>query len=145
MKAEFWLAGSPNFLPEPATLRGFKITPYTDYPEYILLPKLIYALVRQYDELSQSGYMYRPEDWSPQLPPTSAEAAVLLDIIHQRQYQLVQEFENTPFVPGLKFPSQALGGQTWFLEHTGSYGIQIYKKRAEYQPVVIGQERSKTG
>jgi hypothetical protein len=143
MEAEFWLAGSPNFLPDPALLSGFQITQYTDYPEYILLPKLIYALVKQYDDLSNSGYVYRPDDWSPQLPPTPAEAAVLLDIIHQRQYQLVQEFENTPLISGLKFPSQALGGRTWFLEHTGAYGIQIYKKRTERKPVLIGHEEER--
>jgi hypothetical protein len=129
MEAEFWLAGSPNLLPDPALLRRFQITPYTDYPDYILFPKLVYALLKQYDDLSNSGYVYRPEDWSPQLPPTPAEAAVLFDVMHQRQYELIKEFEKVPSLFGIDFSAHALGRRTWFLEHVGTYGIQIYKKR----------------
>jgi hypothetical protein len=130
MKADFWLAGSPTLLPEPAMLRGFHITQYTDYPEYILLPKILYDLIQQYENLSQSGYVYRPEDWSPQLPPSQAEAAVLFDVIHQRQYQLVKEFEKGPSLFSIDFGVHTFGRRTWFLEHAGAYGIQIYKKRA---------------
>lgn len=130
MKAEFWLTGSPNLLPDPAMLKGFQITQYTDYPEYILFPKLLYALVKQSEELSQAGYVYRPEDWSPQLPPSPADAAVLSDIIHQKQYVLVKEFEKTPSLFGIDFGAHSLGRRTWFLEHYGSYGIQVYKNRS---------------
>jgi len=129
MKAEFWLAGSPTLLPDPALLSRFKITPYTEYPDYILFPKLVYTLLKQYEDLSNSGYVYRPEDWSPQLPPSPAEAAVLSDVMRQRQYELIKEFEKVPSLFDIDFSAHALGRRTWFLEHVGTYGIQIYKKR----------------
>jgi len=138
MTAEFWLAGSPNLLPEPAMLKRFRITQYRDYPEYVLLPKLVYALVKQYDDLSQSDYVYRPEDWSPQLPPAPAEAAVLLDMIHQKQYQLIKEVEKSPSLFGIDFSTHSFGRRTWFLEHAGAYGIQIYRKRSIVDTHTLG-------
>jgi len=130
MRAGFWLAGSPDLLPEPAMLKVFQVNQYTDYPEYILLPKIIYDLMKQYDDLSQAGYVYRPEDWSPLPPPTFDELAVLLDIIHQKEYALVKEFKKRPTLFGIDFGTHSVGRKTWFLEHVGGYGIQVYRKRS---------------
>jgi Dolichyl-phosphate-mannose-protein mannosyltransferase len=127
-KAEFWLKGSPGFLPDPQMLKGYQITDYASSPEYILLPKLVYEIVRQYADLTKSGYIYRVEDWSPQLPPSPAEKAVLLGMIEQNQYKLIQEFQKVPSIFGVRFGLQGFGGRTWFLEHAGAYGIQIYRK-----------------
>jgi hypothetical protein len=130
MKAEFWLAGSHTLLPDPQMLKGYQISDYASSPEYILLPKLVYAIMKQYVDLTESGYIYRLEDWFPQLPPAPAEGAVLLDIIHQQKYQMVQEFEKVPSIFGITFGPQWFGGRTWFREHAGAYGIQIYRKRS---------------
>ena len=139
MKGEFWLAGSPNFLPDPQMLKGYQITDYASSPDYILLPKLIYEIVKQYADLSESGYVYRTDDWFPQLPPPPAERAVLLLSISQKQYQLVQEFEKVPSIFGITFGPQGFGGRTWFREHAGAYGIQIYRKRGmgDTQPLGV--------
>ena len=139
MKGEFWLAGSPNFLPDPQTLKGYQITDYASSPDYILLPKLIYEIVKQYADLSESGYVYRTDDWFPQLPPPPAERAVLLLSISQKQYQLVQEFEKVPSIFGITFGPQGFGRRTWFREHAGAYGIQIYRKRSmgDTQPLGV--------
>jgi|GEM_PF-6687734 len=130
MKAEFWLAGSPTLLPDPQMLKGYQITDYASSPEYILLPKLVYEIVKQYADLTKAGYVYRSEDWSPQLPPAPAERAVLFDMIEQNQYELIREFEKVPSIFGVRFGPQWFGGRTWFREHAGAYGIQIYRKRS---------------
>jgi len=130
MKADLWIAGSPNLLPAPDTLTGFEITDYSKHPEYIVLPKTLYEIMRQYAELTRSGYMYKYTDWSPLPPPTSAEAELLVDVIYEQHYELVKEFERKPSILGISFGPQFLSGRTWLLEHTGSYGIRLYKKRA---------------
>lgn len=130
MKAEFWVAGSLKLLPDPQMLKGYQITDYASSPEYILVPKLVCEIMKQYADLTKAGYVYRSEDWSPQLPPAPAEGAVLLDIIHQKQYQLVQEFEKVPSIFGMTFGRPGFGGRTWLREHAGAYGIQIYRKRS---------------
>jgi hypothetical protein len=129
MKADLWIAGSPTLLPDPATLTGFEITDYTKYPDYIVLPKSLHEIIRQYAELTRSGHTYRPADWSPFEPPSQAESTVLVDLIYEQQYELVKEFEQRPSIFGITFGPQFLSGRTWLLEHTGSYGIRVYKKR----------------
>ena len=42
-----------------------------------------------------------------------------------------KEFEGRPSIFGLTFGLQSLSGRTWFLEHTGSYGIRVYKLRSD--------------
>ena len=128
-RARLWVAASPGLLPDTALLKGYQITDYSSSPEYILLPKLVYAVVKQYDELSKAGYIYTAQDWWPQLPPSDTEATVLVALIEQSQYEMVHEVEKSPEIWGVKFPPQSLGRQTWLLEHAGAYGIQIYKKR----------------
>ena len=129
IKANLWIAASPGLLPDPPLLRGYQITDYGSSPEYILLPKLVYAVVKQYDELSKAGYIYTAQDWWPQLPPSITEATVLVALIQQSQYEMVHEIEKFPEIWGIRFFPQSLGRQTWLLEHAGAYGIQIYKKR----------------
>ena len=99
--------------------------------------------MRQYAELTHSGYTYRPTDWSPFDPPSQAESAVLVDLIYERRYELVKEFERKPSIFGIAFGPQSLGGRTWLLEHTGSYGIRVYKKRLPQTESNV-QERSVT-
>ena len=143
MKANLWIAGSPNLLPDPAMLTDFEIVDYTQYPDYIVLPKSLYEIMRQYAELTRSGYTYRSTDWSPFEPPIQAEAAVLVDLVYEQRYELMKEFERKPSILGITFGPQSLSGRTWLLEHTGSYGIRVYKKRltkAETNP----RERSVT-
>lgn len=135
MRANFWILGSENLLPDPEKLARYPIASMSNYPDYILLPKLVYQITKQYVELTQAGYSFKPEDWSPQLPPSPEEKMVFIDLIHQKHYQLVAEFEKTPGILGVTFPSQTLTGRTWFLEHEGPYGIQIYKKRAGDKPL----------
>lgn len=137
-KAEFWLKGSPGFLPDPEMLKAYEVTDYASSPEYLLVPNLVYELIKQYAALTKSGYVYRPEDWSPQLPPAPAEEAVLLDSISQKQYELVQKFEKSPSIFGMTFGSQGFGGRTWFREHGGAYGIQIFRKRPSVGTHTLG-------
>jgi hypothetical protein len=130
MKANLWITASPGLLPDLALLKGYQITDYSSYPEYILLPKLLYAVVKQYDELSKAGYIYKEQDWWPQLPPSITEAAVLRGLVNQNPYQMVHEIEKVPEIFGLRFRPQSLGRKTWLMEHAGAYGIQIYKNRS---------------
>ncbi|WP_447986176.1 ArnT family glycosyltransferase [Nitrospira sp. Nam74] len=129
MKADLWLAGSPGLLPDPNSLSRFEIANYTEYPEFIILPKTLYEIMKQYADLTSLGYTYRPEDWTPFAPPIQAEATVLMDLVSEQQYELVKEFEQKPTILGVSFSPQSLGGRTWLLEHTGPYGIRVYKKR----------------
>ena len=131
MKAQLWLAGSPNLLPDPAALYRYEIVDYTAQPDIIILPKSLYEIMKQYADLSRSGYVYSSKDWSPSSPPTAAEERILLDLIDERHYEMVKEFEGRPSIFGLTFGLQSLSGRTWFLEHTGSYGIRVYKLRSD--------------
>jgi len=133
MNAKLWLEGSPELIPDPSLLGEFRITSYTAYPEYIILPKLVHAVMSQYIALTDRGYQYRPKDWSPQSPPPSRELTALADVIQHKQYMLVKDFEKTPERFGLSFGPQRFGGPTWFREHAGAYGIQIYQKRSMIQ------------
>lgn len=144
MKANLWLAGSPGLLPDPATLTKFRITEYTEYPDFIILPKTLYEIMRQYADLTRSGYIYRPEDWSPFPPPMSDEVAILVDVIDEQQYELVKEFERKPSVFGITFPPQSLSGRTWLLEHTGPYGMRFYKKRVSQNGATLCRVRSQS-
>jgi hypothetical protein len=142
MKADLWLAGSPGLLPDPATLTEFQITQYTEYPDFIILPKTLYEIMRQYADLTRSGYIYRPEDWSPFPPPMPDEVAVLVDLIDEQQYELVKEFEQKPSIFGIAFGPQSLTGRTWLLEHTGPYGMRFYKKRVAQNEATLHQRSS---
>lgn len=133
MNAKLILEGSPELIPDPGLLGEFRITHYTDYPEYVVLPKLAHAIMSQYIALTDGGYQYHQNDWLPQYPPPSRELTALADVIHQKQYMLVKEFEKTPEIWGLSFGPQRFGGPTWFREHAGAYGIQIYQKRSTIQ------------
>jgi hypothetical protein len=144
MKGEFWLVGSPTLLPDPEMLKGYHITDYASSPDYILLPKLVYEIVKQYADLTRSGYVYRTDDWLPELPPPPVEQAVLLESISQGQYELVQQFEKVPSVFGITFaPRGLLGGRTWFREHAGDYGIQVYRKRSLIETHALGVQETR--
>jgi hypothetical protein len=133
MNAELWLSGSPHLLPDPHMLDNYEIAKYTAYPEIIVLPKGVYEIVRQYAILTQSGYVYQAEDWSPHRPPAPDEMAVFLDLVNEDSYELVKEFEEKPSFGKLNFDAEALTGKTWFREHAGPYGIRIYRKRSASQ------------
>jgi hypothetical protein len=139
MNAYFWLTGSPGLLPDPAMLTRFKIANYTEYPDFIILPKTLYEIMKQYANLTRSGYTYRSEDWTPFSPPIPGEAAVLVDLIDEQRYELVKEFERKPSIFGITFGPQSLSGQTWLLEHTGPYGIRLYKKRLALDEATLDQ------
>jgi len=141
IRTNFWVDGSPDFLPDENLLQGYEPERYSNYPDYILLPKLLYALMKQYSELAQSGYIYTARDWSPLPAPDAGEKALIMDLINQDTYELIEEFYKVPSLLGIEFGSQALGGRTWFLEHLGaSYGILIYRKRASHEAALdIGQ------
>lgn len=130
LKAQLWIDGSPNLLPDPRILSGYRIVRYTDDPDYILVPKSLLAIMRQYADLRANGYIYTVEDWAPLPPPAPGEAEVLLDLIRQSHYDLLVEIERRPTILGWTFLDQAFTGKTWLLEHTGSYGIQVYRKRS---------------
>jgi hypothetical protein len=141
MKAQFWIAGTPSLVPDSHTLSSYQIDDFYARPEYIILPKLLYALIDQYINLSQTGYQYSPQDWYPQPPPSPSELTVLTDIIRQKDYVLVQEFEVRPRFLNWEFVRQTFGGRTWFLEHMGNYGIQIYKNRTLQTRVAVASPR----
>ena len=125
------LSGASQLMPAAGELSGYDVKDYQAYPEYIVLPKLLYDVMVQYLELKQAGYTYTDQDWFPYPPPTQGDLAVMGDIVTQKEYRLVEKFEKTPSVLGFTFPSQTFGRHTWFLEHVGPYGIQIYQKRAK--------------
>jgi len=132
IKTRFWLEGSPDFLPGPSMLPDYQIARYVDYPDYVLLPKLLFAIMAQYAELTRSGYIYQEHDWTPMPAPDAKESMVLLDLVEQQNYQLLVEFHKVPLLWGMEIGSQSLHGRTWFLEHLGApYGIQVYKKRVD--------------
>jgi hypothetical protein len=133
MNAELWLSGSPHLLPDPHMLDNYEIAKYTAYPEIIVLPKGVYEIVRQYAKLTQSGYVYQAEDWSPHRPPALDEMAVFLDLVNEDSYELIKEIEEKPSFGKLTFDAEALTGKTWFREHAGPYGIRIYRKRSASQ------------
>jgi hypothetical protein len=138
MRAQLWVAGSPGLLPNPTTLTSYEIDEYRAYPDIIVLPKLLEAIMQQYADLTGAGYVYRREDWSPLPPPAPGETEILVDLLNEQHYELIAEFERHPSIFGLTFAPQALSGKTWLLEHTGSYGIQVYRKRAEPEQVKLG-------
>jgi len=138
MKAQLWIAGSPNLLPDPAALSHYELVDYTAQPDFIILPKTLFEIMKQYSDLSSAGYRYKPEDWSPSSPPTATEERILLDLVNERHYEMVKEFEGRPTIWGFTFGLQSLSGRTWFLEHTGSYGIQVYRLRSD----IRGNHRS---
>lgn len=137
MKADLWLAGSPGLLPDPATLTKFQLAEYTKYPDFIIMPKTLYEIMRQYADLTRSGYNYRAEDWSPFPPPMPNEVAVLMNVVDEDQYELVKEIERRPSIFGITFGSQSLSGRTWLLEHTGSYGMRLYRKRVSQTDAIL--------
>jgi hypothetical protein len=129
MKGQLWVTNSPQLIPNPSMLNGYKIEDYTSLPDYIVMPKLLFEVVRQYDRLTKAGYVYRLEDWTPQSPPPQGELYALINIVSQQQYVLVKEFERLPALAGVSFDNQRFGDRTWLREHAGAYGIQIYQKR----------------
>jgi hypothetical protein len=129
MNGQLWVVNSPQLIPDPSMLRGYRIENYTSLPEYVVMPKLLFEVVCQYDRLTRAGYAYRQEDWTPQSPPRQEELDALINIVNQQQYVLVKEFEKVPSFSGISFDNQRFGGRTWLREHAAAYGIQIYQKR----------------
>jgi hypothetical protein len=120
---------APQLLPETSLLSDYELTEYTSHPEYILLPKLVYSVVSQYSELAREGINYTDHDWFPYPAPDHKDVAMLVELVAQTEYNLVREFEKGPSFLGLSFSDQNFGRRTWFIQHTGPYAIQIYRRR----------------
>jgi len=129
MNGHLWIVSSPQLIPDPNMLMAYKIVDYTSLPEYVVVPKLLFEVVRQYDRLTRAGYAYRQEDWTPEPQPPPDELDALTKIVNQEQYVLIKEYEKFPTLGGLAFNDHRLGRRTWFREHAAAYGIQIYQKR----------------
>jgi hypothetical protein len=133
MNGQLWIVSSPQLIPDPRMLSGYRVENYTSFPEYVIVPKLLFQIVHQYGVLTRAGYIYSKEDWTPEPPPASDELHALMNIVNQQQYVLVQEFEKFPALAGFSFSNHRVGSRTWFREHAAAYGIQIYRKRPEEQ------------
>jgi hypothetical protein len=131
MNGQLWLVSSPQLIPDPRMLSGYKVQNYTSFPEYVIVPKLLFQVVHQYGVLTRAGYVYSKEDWTPEPQPSSDELNALISIVNQQQYVLVKEFEKFPALGGVSFSNHRVGSRTWFREHAAAYGIQIYQKRPE--------------
>ena len=129
MKAHLWLDGSPQLIPDPIRLTEYQIQSYVDRPEWVVVPKLVTAVVDQYRQLTARGYQYQASDWSPQEPPPQEELTFLLEVLSQQHYVLAHEVEKTQTLWGLSFAPQRFGEHTWMREHGNAYGIQIYRRR----------------
>jgi 4-amino-4-deoxy-L-arabinose transferase-like glycosyltransferase len=121
--------GSPELLPDRGSLSRYSLVDYADEPEYVLLPEGVYAIVRQYIELTGSGYAYTTADWGL-TQPTAKDLAVLSRIVREDGYALVKQFAKRPTILGVDVGSASLTGPTWMLEHNRAAGIRIYRRSA---------------
>ncbi len=115
------------YLPSEEQLDGYRLVRYDGDPEYILLPKLVYAVMRQHLELSRQGQGYQDADWFPYPPPTPEDLRFMEQLVAGGRYELLKEVARAPeflgYVPG----PQAIHGYTWLREHS-SYSILVYKR-----------------
>ena len=128
-KSSVIVSWATQLLPETSLLSDYELTEYTSRPEYILLPKLVYSVVSQYSELAREGITYTDHDWFPYPAPDQKDVIMLVGLVAQTEYNLIREFEKGPSFLGLSFSDQNFGRQTWFIQHTGPYAIQIYRRR----------------
>jgi hypothetical protein len=119
--------GSPELLPDASFLAPYRLLDYSEDPDYILLPNAVHAVMLQYLEGVQKGYVYKPADWFVSTP-SAADLAVLSRIVQEEGYVLLKEFRKRPEILGRAVSSDSLTGRTWLAEHNRGVGIRIYRR-----------------
>ena len=114
-------------LPNAQQLEGYRLMRYDENPDYILLPKLVYEVVRQHLELSSQGKGYQDADWFPYPPPTPEDLRFMEELVAGERYELLKEVARAPEFLGYEPGPQAIHGYTWLREHS-SYSILVYKR-----------------
>ncbi len=127
VKSALLVTGSPELLPDATALAPYRLVDYTEHPEYVLLPNGVHAIVVQYLEGLQKGYVYNANDWFPS-EPTPADLDALSRIVREEGYALVTEFRKRPVLFGVDVGSHSLTGRTWMAEHSATVGIRIYRR-----------------
>jgi len=131
------LNGSPELLPDQRSLAGYALVDYADNPDYVLLPNGVYAVVEQYLDLTNKGYVYTAADWGV-TRALGNDLAVLSRIVREDGYVLVKTFVKRPHVFGIEVRSASLSGRTWMVEHNAAAGIRIYRRAPRVKTATAG-------
>lgn len=115
------------YLPDDQQLEGYRLVRYNEDPDYILLPRLVYEVVRQHLELSRQGKGYQDTDWFPYPPPTPEDLRFMEELVSSGRYEVLKEITKVPVFGGYVPGAQAIRGYTWLREHS-SYSILIYRR-----------------
>jgi len=121
------LNGSPELLPDRGSLAGYTLLDYAEDPDYVLLPNGVHAVVEQYLDLGNKGYVYTAADWGV-TRPSANDLAVMSRIVREDGYTLVKTFVKRPHAFGIEIRSASLTGRTWMVEHNAAAGIRIYRR-----------------
>ncbi|HEY3066266.1 MAG TPA: glycosyltransferase family 39 protein [Methylomirabilota bacterium] len=127
MKSRLLLDGSPQLVPDVDMLRAYRITDYTEAPDYAVIPGSIAAIVELWDDERARGHRYTANDWYPSTP-SDAELDALARILRGDGYVLEGTFASRVAVAHIDVPSNSLGGRTWFAEHNSACGVRIYRR-----------------
>jgi len=68
-----------------------------------------------------------------------------MNVVDEEQYELVKEIQRQPSTFGITFGTQSLSGRTWLLEHTGSYGMRLYRKRVSQAEAILDRISAELG